>query len=73
MKPICSNLTLKRLFCKLIIECTYHFNSKFFKQMDGCSMSGPLSVTLLHIYMIKAEIVLNGFISFVLAFLLVFH
>ena len=31
------------------------FNSKFYKQFDGCTMDGPLSVTS-NIYLTKSEI-----------------
>ena len=30
-------------------------NSKFYKQVDGCSMRGPLSVIFSNIYMSKRE------------------
>ena len=46
MKPICSKLIFKRLLYKLTTECIFQLNMKFFKQIDGCSMGGPLSVTL---------------------------
>ena len=29
---------------------TYTFNRKFYKQIDGCTMEGPLSVTFSDIY-----------------------
>ena len=32
------------------------FNSKFYKQSDGCTMGGPLSVTFSNIYLTKLEI-----------------
>ena len=38
MKPICSKLIFKRLLYKLTAECTFQFNTKFFKQTDGCTM-----------------------------------
>ena len=53
MKPICSKLIFKRLLCKLTTECTFQFNTKLFKQIDGCSMDGPLSVTLSDIHMTR--------------------
>ena len=55
MKPICSELIFKRLLYKLTIECTFQYNTKFCKQIDGCSMSRPLSVTLSDIYMTRTE------------------
>ena len=35
LTPICSKLIFKRLLTKFIIECTFKFNSRFFKQFDG--------------------------------------
>ena len=40
---------------KLATECTFKFNSRFLKQVDGCTMGGPLSVTFSDIYMVKME------------------
>ena len=54
-KPISSKLIFKRLLYNLTIERTFQFNTKFFKQIDGCSMGGPLSVTLLDIHMTRTE------------------
>ena len=55
MKPICSKLMFKRLLYKLTTECTFQLNTKFFKQIDDCSMGGPLSVTLSNIHMTRTE------------------
>ena len=55
MKPICSKLIFKRLLYKLTTECIFQLNTKFFKQIDGCSMGGPLSVTLSDIHMTRTE------------------
>ena len=55
MKSICSKLIFKRLLYKLTTEYTFQFNTKFFKQIDGCSMGGPLSVTLSDIHMTRRE------------------
>ena len=41
---------------KLATEVTFIFNNKFCRQIDGCTMGGPLSVTLSDIYMSKMEI-----------------
>ena len=35
---------------KLAKQCTFKFNSGFLKQVDGCAMGGPLSVTFSDIY-----------------------
>ena len=40
---------------KLGTEFTFKFNSRFLKQVDGCTMGGPLSFTFSHIYMVKME------------------
>ena len=46
LMPICSKLIFRRLLIKLAIECTFKFNSRFLKQVDGFTMRGPLSVTI---------------------------
>ena len=53
--PICSKLIFRRLFIKLATECAFKFNSRFLKQVDGCTMGGPLSVTFSDINMVKME------------------
>ena len=53
--PICSKLIFGRLLIKLATECTFKINSRFLKQVDGCTMGGPLSVTFSDIYMVKIE------------------
>ena len=55
LKPICSKLIFKRLSLRLATECTYTFNHMFFKENNGCTLGGPLSVTFSDIYMIKME------------------
>ena len=40
---------------KLATECTFKFNSRFLKQVDGCTLGGPLSVTFSDIYMVRME------------------
>ena len=59
LKPLCRKLIFKRLLLKLATECTYTFNHKFYKQINGCTMRGPLSVTLSDIFIIKMERVRN--------------
>ena len=39
---ICLKLIFRRLLLKLATECNFKFNSRFFKQADGCTMGGPL-------------------------------
>ena len=45
----------KRLLLKLTTENTYMLNSKFYKQVDGCSMGGPQSVIFTEIYMTRTD------------------
>ena len=45
----------KRLLLKLTTENTYMLNSKFYKQVDGCSMGGPHSVIFTEIYMTRTD------------------
>ena len=52
---ICSKTIFKRLLYKLTTEVSFQFNYKLFKQTDGCTMGGPLSVTLSDIHMIRME------------------
>ena len=40
---------------KLTTECAFQFNQNLFKQTEGCSVRGPLSVTLADIHMIRTE------------------
>ena len=48
-------LIFRRLLIKITTECTFKFSSRFFKQVDGCTMRGSLLVTFGDIYMIKME------------------
>ena len=56
LPKLCSRLIFKRLLLKLTTKSTFKFNSKFYKQSDGCTMGGPLSVTFSNIYLTKLEI-----------------
>ena len=56
LSKLYSCLIFKRLLLKLTTENTYMFNSKFYKQSDGCTMGGPLPVTFFNIYLTKLEI-----------------
>ena len=40
---------------KLTIECAAQFDQNLFKQTEGCSLGGPLSVTLADIHMTRTE------------------
>ena len=55
LMPICSKLIFRRLLIKLTTDCTFKFNSRFVKQVDGCTMGGSLSGTFSDIYMVKME------------------
>ena len=55
LTPICSKLILRNLLIKLAADCTFKFNSRFFKQEDSCTMGGPPYVTFTDIYMVKME------------------
>ena len=54
LPKLCSKLIFKRLLLKFTRD-TSKLNSKFYKQVDGCSMGGPLSVIFSDIYMTKTE------------------
>ena len=43
---------------KLITECTFKFNSRSFKQVDGCTMGRPLSVTFSDIVKMEKDVVI---------------
>ena len=55
LKHFCSKLIFKSLLLKLATECTYTFNHTFCKQIDGCTMGDPFSVTFSNIYMITMD------------------
>ena len=52
---ICSKTIFRRLMYKLITECAVQFNQNLLKQTEGCSLGGPLSVTLADMHMIRTE------------------
>ena len=54
--PICSKLIFRTLLIELTAtEFTFKFNIKFLKQVDGCTIGEPLSVTFSDIYVVKME------------------
>ena len=55
LPEICNKLIFKRLLTKITTENTFTFNDILYKQIDGCTMGGPLSVILSDIHMIKME------------------
>ena len=50
LPQICSKLVFRRLLEKITKDCTFQLCFKFCKQVDGCAMGGPLSVTLYLIF-----------------------
>ena len=55
LPKLCKKLIFKRLLLKLTTENTFIFQKRFYKQTDGCTMGGPLSVILSDIFMTKLE------------------
>ena len=55
LPQICSKTIFKRLLYKLTTEVLFQFNYQLLKQTNGCTMGGPLSVTLSDIHMIRME------------------
>ena len=55
LPKLCSQLIMKRLLLKLTTESTFIFQPNYFKQIDGCTMGGPLSVTFANIFLKKLE------------------
>ena len=52
---ICCRLIFKSILLKLTTESTFIFQTKFYKQIDGCTMGGPLSVKFANICLTKLE------------------
>ena len=52
---ICTKTIFRRLLLKVTTECSLQLKQKLYKQTEGCSMGGPLSVTLADIHMIRTE------------------
>ena len=59
VSQICSETIFIRLMHKLTTKCAFQFNQNLFRQTEGCSMGGQLSVTLadMHMIRIKTDIV----------------
>ena len=45
----------RRLLIKLATKCNFKFNKRLLKQVDGCTMGGPLAVTFSDTYLVKME------------------
>ena len=56
LPKLCSRLIFKRVLLKLTTESTYMFNSKSYKQSDGCTIGDPFSLTFLILEIRKLEI-----------------
>ena len=57
LPQICSKLVFRRLLEKITKDCTFQLCFKLYKQLDGCAVGGPLSLTLSNIYMAKMKII----------------
>ena len=55
LKPICSRNIFRKLLLKLTTECIFTANNNLYKQTDGVSMGGPLSVTFTGCFMNNME------------------
>ena len=55
LPKLCKRSIFKKFLLKLTCENTFMFNDEFFKQIDGCTMGGPLSVILSNIFMTMLE------------------
>ena len=52
LTAICSKLIFKALLIKLTTECTFKLNCRFLKQVNGCTIGGPLSLPFSDNYMV---------------------
>ena len=52
---LCKRKVFKKLLLKLTCENTFMFNDNFFRQINGCTMGGPLSVIIANIFMTMLE------------------
>ena len=55
LPQICSKTIFRRLLLKVITECSFQLKQKLYKQTEGYSMGGPLSVTLADIQLVRTE------------------
>ena len=55
LPQICGKLVFRRLLERITMDCTFQLCFKFYKQVDGCAMGGPLSVFLSDNYIAKME------------------
>ena len=55
LPSLCKRSLFKKLLLKLTCESIFMFDDKFYKQTEGCTMGGPLSVIISNIFMSKLE------------------
>ena len=55
LPQICSKTIFTILLLKVTTECLFQLKQKLYKQTQGCSIGGPLSVTLTDFHMIRTE------------------
>ena len=55
LPQLCKRSLFKKLLLRLTCDGIFMFNDKFYKQKDGCTMGGPLSVIISNIFMTKLE------------------
>ena len=56
---VCLKLIFRRLLITFNTKCTFKFNNRFLKQVDGCTIGRLLSVTFNEIYLIKMKKKIN--------------
>ena len=55
LEPFCEKSVFKKLSNKLCKGCTFLADGKLIRQVDGCPMSGPISLVLSNIFCVKME------------------
>ena len=53
--PFCKKSVFKKLLSKLCKGCIFLADGRFIIQVDGCPMSGPISVVFSNIFCVKME------------------
>ena len=56
LPQLCTRRVFKNFLLKLTSESTFMFNDNFYRQINGCTMGGPLSVIMANIFMTKLEL-----------------
>ena len=52
---MCNKSIFKKLLIQITKESTFSVNNRLIKQIDGCTMGGPISMVFVDIYMCKME------------------